>query len=40
LNVSVRELLHLIFDAGSVVYRWSLQDRIIWIERLRRLKGV
>jgi len=38
--VTVRELLHLIVGAGSVVYTYNLQDRIILIERLRHLKGV
>ena len=36
---SVRELLHLIVDAGSVVYYYNLQDRIILIEILRNVKG-
>ena len=38
-DVSVRELLHFIFDAGWVVFNLNLQDRIISIERLRHLKG-
>jgi len=38
-NVSVRELLHFIFEAGSVVYNWNLQDRIVSIKRLKHLKG-
>ena len=38
--MTVRELLHLIVGAGSVVYTYNLQDRIIGIERLRHLKGV
>ena len=37
-DVSVRELLHFIFDAGSVVYNYNLQDRIVSIERLTHLK--
>jgi len=28
------------FDAGSIVYNYNLQDRIILTERLRHLKGV
>jgi len=38
-DVSVRELLHFIVDAGSVVNNLNLQDRFISIERLRQLKG-
>ena len=34
-DVYVRELQHLIFDAGSVVYNKKLQEQI-----LRHLKGV
>jgi len=33
-----RKLLHLIVDAGTVVFNYNLQDRSIWIERLRHLK--
>jgi len=35
-DVSVRGLLHFIFDAGSVIFTQNLQDRIISIENLRQ----
>ena len=31
--MSVRELLHLFFDASSVVYNYNLQDRIETFKR-------
>jgi len=37
-DVSVRDLLHFNVDAGSVVFNYNLQDRIISIKRLRHLK--
>ena len=36
-DVSVRELLHFIFDAGSVFYNYNLQNQIILIEILRHV---
>ena len=39
-DVSVREPLHFIVDAGSLVYNYDLQYRIISIERLGHWKGV
>jgi len=39
-DVSVRELLHFIFDAGSVVYNYNLQDRIVSIESVSKSKSV
>ena len=39
-DVYFRELLHFIFEGGSLVYNYDLQELIIWIERLRHLKAV
>ena len=39
LDVSVRELLRFIFNAGSVVFNYNLQYWKISIERLRHVKG-
>jgi len=38
-DVTVRELLHFIFDAGSVVFNWNLQEQNTLIDSFRQIKG-